>query len=772
MLIALAAASVALPVSVQEPAALHPSSATFVLQVPDIQSALAKYGTTAPAKMMADPDLHASIGQMMAGAGGEPVDPWAMAMGEYNKAVESGDLPPLLDYLYGMKSMSMSVEVAGNDVLAFINGMENTDNEDFYLSQNLGIRIVVDFVDESSAEQVTQFLVGSINEESPGSLELSAKALTVPETATGFGSTAIRAWSLVPSEAGNGEVDPDSFEGSLRIIAGGTRLAISAGNVELGSYVNTLGSGSMEGAATALFTEGRAAFEKGPETPVMELFLQPFVEDLVLAQEPDALPILDIAEVMLGPAASLGIRGGHWRVGIDSNGQFITEGFHNPSKGGPMSGAIGTQPLDPSALSLAHPNALVTSVTSLDADVLSKMVNDLVEKEDPNMLAEIEENYGFHPVNDLIAPLGGALSYSLPPLTSLLSAPNLMGAALLNGEDGKASFTNGMDGLIRLAEDYGGDDIQLVRDEYKDTMMYTLSFTGDLNLPMDGLPIDPASFFKPTITVMDGRVLMTTLPTHAKKEVRRVLKLAKKGEEPGVHTMINAMGDLNGATTVGYSDWPTFLGALYSQVKSLAPLIAGAAGEGLPFDIAMLPDAAVMTRHFKPSENWTRMKDGKVLQYSKSSLGLESTLLPFGGASMMAGFSNRRTAEVMVAAEPADLWEEGVEEPVVEDVTVADGVQSAQGEVILALTEASVMQVDVAITLYQLDHKGAAPASLADLLVKSDNYPNGYLDGGKLPVDGWDRPLVYSKTDDGYKLYSMGPDAQDNGGGGDDISSQ
>ncbi len=762
MFIALAAASAALPVPIQEPAALHPGSATFVLQAPDIQAVLKAYGGTAPAKMMTDPDLHASVGRMMGGENGEPVDPWAMAMGEYEEAVTKGEIPPLLDYLYSMKSVGMSVDIAGGDVLALMQGMETADDMDFYMSQNIGLRLVVDFIDEASAEKMTQFLVQTMDSEG---LELSAKAMTVPETATGFGSTAIRAWSFVPSEAGNG-ANPESFEGSLRIIAGGTRLALSVGSVDLNGFVSALSTGTTEGSAASLFTEGRAAFEKAPATPVFEMFLKPFVEDMVMAEEPEALPFLDVAEALIGPAASLGIRGGHWRVGIDG-GQFVTEGIHDPSKAGPMSGVIGAKPLDPSALVLAHPDALVTSVTSLDAGVLAEMIVNLTESEDENMLSEIEQNYGFRPDRDLIGSLGSALSYSLPPLSSLLSAPNLMGAALLNDKD---SFTNGMDGLIRLAEDFGGDNIQLVRDEYKKTMMYTLSFTGDLNLPLDGLPIDPASFFKPTITIMDGRVLLTTLPTHAKREVRRVLKLAKSGEAPGVHAKITAMGNLEGATTVGYADWPTFLGALYSQVKSLAPLIAAGAGDELPFDIAMLPDANIMTRHFKPSENWTRMKDGKVMQYAKSSLGMEAAIMPLVGVSLF-GVSNSvrssRPAELMVA--PA--VEEGVfPEPVAEEVGGA--VDAAQGEAKVALTEASVMQVDVAITLYQLDHKGVAPASLADLLAKSTNYPDGYLDGGGVPHDGWDHELVYSKTDDGYQLYSMGPNGQDDGGEGDDIGSR
>jgi hypothetical protein len=57
---------------------------------------------------------------------------------------------------------------------------------------------------------------------------------------------------------------------------------------------------------------------------------------------------------------------------------------------------------------------------------------------------------------------------------------------------------------------------------------------------------------------------------------------------------------------------------------------------------------------------------------------------------------------------------------------------------------------------WRLD-KGSLPAGL-DELVKS-----GYLT--ELPVDPWsDKPLVYRKTADGYTLYSVGPDFQDNGG--------
>ena len=89
-----------------------------------------------------------------------------------------------------------------------------------------------------------------------------------------------------------------------------------------------------------------------------------------------------------------------------------------------------------------------------------------------------------------------------------------------------------------------------------------------------------------------------------------------------------------------------------------------------------------------------------------------------------------------------------------------------------AVTMEVLVEVEVALTLYQLDHKGAAPDTLEVLLQESETYPEGYLEGGSVPVDGWDHALVYSKTEAGYTLHSMGSNGVDDGGAGDDIRSQ
>jgi hypothetical protein len=66
---------------------------------------------------------------------------------------------------------------------------------------------------------------------------------------------------------------------------------------------------------------------------------------------------------------------------------------------------------------------------------------------------------------------------------------------------------------------------------------------------------------------------------------------------------------------------------------------------------------------------------------------------------------------------------------------------------------------------------GRVPDTLDELLKGTDAFPSGFLDGGVVPKDGWDRTLVYASQEKGarYTLRSCGPDGIDDKGGGDDV---
>jgi hypothetical protein len=751
MLIALAAAVT--PLAFQEPAELHPSDAVFVVQVPNVPDLRVAYGTTALALMLGDDEIHTAIGDLMRVP---PLDPLALALDQYEMAVESGDMPPVLDYLSGIQSVSLSITVEGGDFLAFTKAVDDVDDEEAFLARALGIRLVVDFVDETAAELVFGFLAEALENDPPPGAQIRTRAITAPNGGGGFGSDRLTVRSPVPASA---DSHLNEYIRSVNFVTGGKRLVVLAGDVELEAAIAAMVNGRGEDSAVALFAPGRAAFGSAAGVPMVELYMQPVLERVLAEEAPQALPLLDLAEGLFGPLASMVIRGGHWRIGIDE-GQFVTQGLAEPGAAGPMSGLIGAKPLSASALTLVHPDALVTSVTSLDTAVLAKTIEMLAAEAGEGTLDQLEEAYGFRPERDIAGALGDAIAYSLTPLRSLIAAPNLMGAAAL---DDREAFIRGMDGLFALAGDLGGD-VQVNRSEYRGSMVYTVSFTGMFDgMGMDFLPIDPASFFKPTITVMTDRVLVTTIPTHAKKEIRRVAKLLKNEEAPGIHKGITAMGVPDGATTVGYADWPVFFGNLYTQLKSLAPMIAQMAGEDLPVDVAALPDAELLTRHFKPSERWTRRADGRVQHYARSSIGPETLMFPLAAA----GIALPRAMSVQSFEEPQ--WAEA---ELIEVEAVSAPVPVEPGELALGRTQDLLVEISVAIRLYQLDHKGANPTSLAELLEKTETYPDGYLEGGAVPQDGWGQAFVFESTAAGYALRSIGPDGKDEKGAGDDLTLQ
>ena len=84
---------------------------------------------------------------------------------------------------------------------------------------------------------------------------------------------------------------------------------------------------------------------------------------------------------------------------------------------------------------------------------------------------------------------------------------------------------------------------------------------------------------------------------------------------------------------------------------------------------------------------------------------------------------------------------------------------------VLKLTRGTLDRLSTRLLVYQID-RGAYPATLEELTQPSPNYPDGYLDGEPVPMDGWGRPLGYLRGDDGssYRVWSLGPDGVDASG--------
>ncbi len=747
ILISLALALPQLP----EPTAqdLHPKGADLVVAIPDLQAALDAFGGTALARTMADEELQAAIGDVM---GSGPVDPVELLVAQL-RGME-GELPRILDLHKGVRSVSMSLDLGGSggeSVLGLVGLLDgDTPVPDFDL------RVVVDFEDEASCEAWTAVMrdvfVGG------RSRQVATRAMSLDGDGGAFGSPRLTVMEI------SGSVDaPTEY-----MAFGGTRALMAVGIEDLGKELARL-SRAAPRAFSAEIEVGRERLGAAEGTTVMELYTPAYagLSSLLELTDPAgptwallAGPAITMTELMLGAPGTAMLRGGHWNFGIGADGRYLTTGWIPGPP--PISSLkmVGGTPLQPSSLTLAHPDALVTSVASFDPeqlfDLLVQASGDVSSEEMEEVMQGMETAYGFRIDRDLIEPLGGSISYSLPKLRSLLSAPNLMAVASL---DDREAFVRGMDGLMEMMEAAGEADGQ--RTEYRGATVYTWSLSGlaggqgGMQL---GLPIDPSSFSRPTVTVMDDRVLISTLPSHAKREVRRVAKLAKAGQEAEVHAGLSATELSGGATMVSFADWAVFYGNLYTQLRALAPMIGDLAGGGadlpLPFKLDSLPDMDVLTRHFTASERrWVKVDDG-FMDITVSSLGPEIPAILVGVGSLPMIF--------MPAAMDVEAWDDLDTEFLEVEGSIEEPPSPVGAE---SDTQSQLMSVEVAVKMYQLDHDGDLPPNLG-ALARSDEGKPAYLAGGIR--DGWGRKLLYKLTDDGYVAWSMGANAVDEGGRGDD----
>jgi hypothetical protein len=730
-------------VLVQEPLALHPADAAVLFQIPDVRGALQAYNTTAYGRILADVALHEALGRIMGAPG--PVDPRDLALEQWGQAVANG-APPVDRIADALASFSFSVSVPDGDLAGFFEQLETAEDAEALAAGAFTLRALLEFHDEEGAAAMVSALKQAA--------EQQGQALVVEELPAVGGALGAGAAERISLPGDDGP-----FASSLRLVAGGKRLFLLAGAepeaTALARLAGTAATADGEAATGAtVLAAARKGFDAASGAVLFEAHITPFVERMLVRQEPMALPALDLAEGLFGPLASMLLRGGDWRVRIDG-GQFVTEGTYPKPAASPLSGLFGGTPLAPEDLALVMPDAIVAGAVSMDKNVLMRLFTSIVEEQGAQaMLDEIESAFGFRFDRDLIAPLGDALAYSLPPLTSLLSAPPFTVSFDIADLD---TFTKGMDGVFSLLEAQAADRFQLKREEYKGVRLYTLSFAGAENAGGGTSPLDinPAALFRPTIAIGQGRAFLITTPNYAKKEVRRVEKLAGELE---LHPAFAGAALAKGTTEVGYADWADFFGRLYSGVKGLAPMLGGLTGD-LPFDLSSLPDGEVITKHFQPSRRTKRIDGGVVRVHGRSSFGPELPIVAAIGGGGMA-YSNAAMAAAIEDGETYGAYvpvgdgnqEVGVPPPMpVEEPSTGPDAE-------LLATKDTLLTLKVDLTVYRFDH-GKYPADLAALGHASAN-------------DGWGRAIVYKLTQNAFTLYSLGPNGVDDGGAGDDILPQ
>lgn len=175
----------------------------------------------------------------------------------------------------------------------------------------------------------------------------------------------------------------------------------------------------------------------------------------------------------------------------------------------------------------------------------------------------------------------------------------------------------------------------------------------------------------------------------------------------------------------------------------------------LPVDLTKMPSANAINRHLRPSESYSWRDQDGMKSWSSGSFGMGDFLGTMGYALPTAALS------AMVFA------------PMMSDVGTMEMPPGPPVQVDsdpLSRTHAELARLQTGIIIYQILNE-QYPSTLGQLLESSDDG-QPYIDAPQagLRNDGWGNGFIYHPTGNEFKLYSVGPNGQDEGGQGDDVT--
>lgn len=410
--------------------------------------------------------------------------------------------------------------------------------------------------------------------------------------------------------------------------------------------------------------------------------------------------------------------------------RFVTEVFSPAGEGAAGASAVA---LDPTWLSRLPADVVAFYSCAFDAAAISEGGRKLLAASGLEGSAEeLETKVGF-PLEQLFGRMGpGLLGYVLPlagigvPPTYLwieLREPAEFSAAL---EAFCAKLPELVPGASAETRDYRPKNAATGERE-------RIPVTS-IQLPPGTVDLGPLSV-SPSLAVVGDRLVLGTSAMSLKKELKRFF------EEPATAAGPPAeLGIAPGTRSVLWVDWGGLIEGVVEIVRGLGSLLSGF-GE-LPFDPKALPNPQVFTRAMQPTVHTSRRVDGGILRRHEASFGPETWLAL--GATAYGLWTGQALAAPVTPPAP-----------------------SAGAEV--DATAMRLADLRTGLAVFQLA-AGSYPESLAELVVPTADYPQGFLEGASVPVDGWGRAFHYARGEGSYILRSLGADGIDQGGDGDDVA--
>ncbi|MFT5288194.1 MAG: hypothetical protein ACI8QS_000054 [Planctomycetota bacterium] len=570
-------------------------------------------------------------------------------------------------------------------------------------------------------------------------------------------SLATTALDLLGSEIGGEPMEDPAWPGAIKLqgMANPDSWLATRGNQLF------LGSGGMRTAALLARLDGK----DGPSVATNAMYTR-IGETLTSTPVPTLLrgfsqrsPVTIIAELAmldngapfeeLGMLADMNFLGGahRFRIGRQRN-RFITEFFTlNTGDPDPLHGLVGGEATKASGAASIPTGVLGAVSTTMDAEKIGMHVREglitlgQVMGAD-GLLGELEGELGF-PLTQLFSHLGSQLTIQMQPI----KGPSLPETAIWMDLESVEGFSADLAVIAeKLPQLFQGFEMRTrqykVKNAEGERVPYAIT---SLQVP-DGLielPI-PISI-SPSLTIADGRLLVGLNSTHVKRELKRLYGPTPADPEATDPWRSAGLELPEGAHCAAFIDWGAQISGVVSLAKALGPMV----GEAFPVDWDAIPDGDTFVRQFKPTVHYSMPKNGGTYHYHEASFGPEVWV----GGLMAAVLSTR--SQDMSALSPGE--------------TKSTATSSEES---LAQTMANLLLVDSAVTVFQVEHDGALPKSIIEMMApETPAHAHADFLNGEYPMDAWMQPLNYTPGEDGaYTLYSNGPNGVDDGGAGDDIS--
>lgn len=403
--------------------------------------------------------------------------------------------------------------------------------------------------------------------------------------------------------------------------------------------------------ATADYQAGQANLDgKGAE---LELFLRPsgLVEfGLSAMQIGEDMGQLEGIE-MAGVRRAIDVLGWN-KLGALSltqsyvDGKAVNRGFIGAGAGAAAEGATAApaRTVDLSLLKWVPKDAASFASGSFDISWFYGMLTKAIEaygpdaaKEFQSALAASEKELGFNLRDDLLLAFGDHYALWALPQASLDSPPE---STLLVKVKDEARVLKAIKGIVAASN----GALELEEGEKRGIMVYQLSVNAEEIEGFGGM--NPVGAYMPTFSFKNGYLVACFSPSDVKRAFAR---MDRKEDEP--------KGDIRGSkefssiaasipadvTYFSYVDWKATFEGYYQIATGLLGFIP--MGEDVPLDMAQIPDSATLTKHLFPAVSYGR-KDAKgTVTTSTSPIGPEVYVLLLGvtvGASValagMRGF--------------------------------------------------------------------------------------------------------------------------------------